>query len=67
MNLVEVTELIEHPELDEEMREFYTRKRDELVDAINEDLRMRGLGPLPLDVLLYLARNYDLKEPTKCN
>lgn len=39
MNLVEVTELLQHPEMskDAEMVTMYTRKQNELVAAINAD------------------------------
>ena len=43
MNLIEVRELINSiPKDDKEMIKFYTRKKEELVQLINEELTNKG-------------------------
>ncbi|KKK92427.1 hypothetical protein LCGC14_2703050 [marine sediment metagenome] len=64
MDLVEVTVLINHPEVmkDEAILNMYLRKRKELVEAINQDLAKMGLGPFTTKELLRMSPNPALAD-----
>lgn len=54
MNLVAVTELINHPDVDLAMRKYYMQRRDELVDRLNEQLK-HELGQKPRSLRWFLT------------
>ena len=64
MNLVTVTQLINHPEVqaDKEMKDMYIRKREELVISINEGLANLGVEALTLKQLLLASPSPSLAE-----
>lgn len=64
MNLVEVTQLINHPEVqaEPELVEMYVKKRQALVDEINEAMAAVDAPAMTLKEMLLTSPNPQLAE-----